>query len=330
MSQPKPLTPTADARPPFFVGVDLGATAIVAGLFDDAGCPLARSILAERPDHRSEGAADQTARAVAEALRKAGFEPSAIARLGVSAPASREDGPAIAAGVNRRCGLPVTFADSIDAAAYGEFWIGAGRGFHSLVLLNLDTHIDCGIIVDRLSLDDQHRRGAECGHLLIDSLPTARLCCCGQRGHFNAYGSVTAVIERAREAVEAGRASLLRTNLDGGQPLSLELLREAADGGDPLALEIIAETARSVAVGITSLLHTVDPSGVLLAGPLTFGGSPTALGRRFLGWVREEIAHRAFPLLAERTVIDFAVLGEDARHTGAAGLARKHSLSDVA
>ncbi len=69
-------------------------------------------------------------------------------------------------------------------------------------------------------------------------------------------------------------------------------------------------------------MHTIDPSGVLLGGAMTFGGSRTALGRQFLEWVREEVGRRAFPVLAERTVIDFAALGGDAGYIGAAGLAR--------
>jgi glucokinase len=75
-------------------------------------------------------------------------------------------------------------------------------------------------------------------------------------------------------------------------------------------------------VGIVTLLHTIDPSGVVLGGAMTFGRDQTSLGRRFLGRVREEVRKRAFPTLAERTTIDYATLGGDAGFIGAAGLAR--------
>ena len=39
-------------------------------------------------------------------------------------------------------------------------------------------------------------------------------------------------------------------------------------------------------------------------------------------WIREEVGRRAFPVLARRTVIDFAALGGDAGYIGAAGMAR--------
>ena len=55
---------------------------------------------------------------------------------------------------------------------------------------------------------------------------------------------------------------------------------------------------------------------------MTFGGHDSPLGRRFLEVVREEVHRRAFPVLAERTMIDFARLGGDAGYIGAAGVAR--------
>ncbi len=75
-------------------------------------------------------------------------------------------------------------------------------------------------------------------------------------------------------------------------------------------------------MGIVNLMHTVDPNGVLLGGAMTFGGNETPLGREFLGWIKQEIARQAFPVLVENTVIDFATLGGDAGYIGAAGVAR--------
>jgi glucokinase len=55
---------------------------------------------------------------------------------------------------------------------------------------------------------------------------------------------------------------------------------------------------------------------------MTFGRNETAVGRRFIEHVREEVRRRAFPVLAQRTTIDYAALGGDAGFIGAAGLAR--------
>jgi glucokinase len=277
------------------------------------------------------------AQAVFEAVGKAGLERAAVARVGLGSPGTMDipsgrliklvnlkgwDDFPLRDRVAGHCGLPVTFANDANAAAYGEFWVGSGRDFHSMALFTLGTGIGCGIIVGDLSIDGENSHGAECGHIIIDCSPGARLCGCGQRGHLEAYAGATAVTDRTRDALEAGRPSSLHKQLADGCKLTPKLLANEAEKGDPLSLEIIAETARFLAVGIVNVMHTIDPGGVLLGGAMTFGGSQNKLGRQFLQWIKEEVGRRAFPVLAQRTIIDFAALGGDAGYIGAAGLAR--------
>jgi glucokinase len=79
-------------------------------------------------------------------------------------------------------------------------------------------------------------------------------------------------------------------------------------------------------IGTVSVMHVVDPAVVLLGGAMTFGGADSELGRRFLARVTEEVRRLARPVLAQKTVIDFATLGGDAGYIGAAGVARLEYL----
>ena len=89
-----------------------------------------------------------------------------------------------------------------------------------------------------------------------------------------------------------------------------------------MADELIMDTARYLGVGTTTLLHTIDPEMVLFGGAMTFGRNETELGRRFLQRIRDEVKIRAFPVPAEKTIIDYATLGGNAGYIGAAGCAR--------
>ena len=74
---------------------------------------------------------------------------------------------------------------------------------------------------------------------------------------------------------------------------------------------------------LQSVLDAVrDPAVVLLGGAMTFGGRESELGRRFLARIDAEVRRLARPVLAQKTVIDFATLGGDAGYIGAAGVAR--------
>jgi glucokinase len=275
--------------------------------------------------------------AVTRAIEQAGLKRSDIARVGLGSPGTMDiaagtlvapvnlkgwEGFPIRDRVSHHCGLPVSFANDAAAAAYGEYWIGSGRDFHSMVLFTLGTGIGCGIIIGDLSIQGEHSHGAECGHMIIDSGDNARVCGCGQTGHLEAYASATAVIKRTEEALQAGATSTLSQRLREGQQLTPKLIAAEAEAGDELSMRIVLETARYLGIGAVNLMHTIDPGGVLLGGAMTFGGHDARLGRTFLARIKEEVRRRSFRLLAERTVIDYAALGGDAGYLGAAGIAR--------
>ncbi len=342
MAETRSFLPRSEAQAPFFVGIDLGGTNIKVGVVDDLGRPMSWLSVPTECEKGPEDASRRMGDAVREAVRQAGLTDGEVARVGLGSPGTMDipagmlikpvnlRGPRgdewndfpIRDRVSHHCGLPVAFANDAAAAAYGEYWIGSGREFNSLVLFTLGTGIGCGIIIGDYSVDGENSHGAECGHIVIDLSDDARICGCGQPGHLEAYASATAVIKRGREALDAGRASSLTQRLADGEELSPKLMAEEAEQGDELSLELIMETARYMGIGVVNLMHTIDPTGVLLGGAMTFGGNDSELGRKFLARVKEEIDRRAFKVLAERITLDYASLGGDAGYIGAAGIAR--------
>ncbi len=337
MSHSRSFISLDEAQAPFYVGIDLGGTNVKVGVVDDLGRPLSWLSIPTEVEKGPEDGARRMGAAVGDAIDRAGLTRDAIARVGLGSPGTMDipagllDRPVNLAGwdhfpirdrVGHHCGLPVSFINDGAAAAYGEFWVGSGRDFHSLVLFTLGTGIGCGIIIGELSIDGRHSHGAECGHIVIDHSDDARICGCGKPGHLEAYASATAVIKRTRQLLDDGRESSIADRLAGGAELSPKLLATEAAAGDELSLEVIHEVARAMGVGVANLMHTIDPDGVLLGGAMTFGGNQTELGRQFLAWIKEEVARRVFGLLLDRVVIDFATLGGDAGYIGAAGIAR--------
>ncbi|MCC7085264.1 MAG: ROK family protein [Pirellulales bacterium] len=333
----RPTVSRTDSQLPLFVGVDLGGTNIKIGLVDDLGRTLSYSIVPTAVTDGPEAGAAKTGRLVRKMIEDAGVQASDVKRLGLGTPGLMDipagmlvnpfnlpgwDDFPIRDRVAHHAGLPVTFANDAAAAAYGEYWVGSGRGCKSMILLTLGTGLGGGIIVNEFSIDGEHSHGAECGHLIIDYRDDARVCGCGGTGHLEAYVSATAVVKRASEALETCANSSVVVRLKEGGELTPKLLAEEAEAGDVFALELIMETAMYLGIGITSLMHTIDPSGVVLGGAMTFGGHNSSLGRRFLERIREEVRRRAFPIPAQQTTIDYASLASDAGYIGAAGLAR--------
>lgn len=323
-----------------YVGIDLGGTNIKVGVVNDAGETLAYLSTPTLVERGADDATKRMAAAVHEAITKAGLKPSDVAGVGLGSPGTLDlpsgslvrpsnlpgwDFFPIRDRLSEYSGLPVTFAHDGPAAAFAEYWVGAGKGEEGLILLTLGTGVGCGIVLNGHVWNGTHSHGGEAGHNVIDTSENARWCKCGQRGHLEAYASATGVANRTIEYIEAEFKTSLapRVRARKRNDEVPKMVFEEAEKGDELAIRIVKETARYLSHGMISLIHTLDPSCLLLGGAMTFGGDETATGRLFLKTVEEETRSRIFLHLAERLRIAYATTGNAAGYIGAAGLARQ-------
>jgi glucokinase len=316
---------------PLFVGLDVGGSTMKAGVVDDAGRPLASVNLPTEAHRGQEFGLERMCEAIRQAVAAAGLGPEQIAAIGVATPGTMD----IPAGiileppnlkpwrnvpvrdfVRKTFGVPTAFQNDANAAALGEFWAGAGKHVHSMVLFTLGTGVGGGIIIGDLVLEGEHSHGAELGHMKIE-MTNPRQCGCGRWGCLEAYASATAVVRRAQEALAGpGVKSQLAqfTNKEGG--LTSRDVFDVAAAGDQLAEQLVEETALYLAIGATNMMHTIDPDMVV------FGGGMIAAGDTFLQRIRKHVHQLAFPVPAQRTTICYAQLGSDAGFIGAAACGR--------
>lgn len=329
----------SQAQPPFFWGIDIGGTGIKIGLVDSLGHSLFYENI---PSLEREGPRAAVAR-IAKVVRDVEDQnqPHPLAEgigLGAPGPMDLDRGLLVAPpqlpswwdfpirdAVAQLLERPVSFLNDANAAAYGEFWLGSGREDDSMVLLTLGTGVGGGIIVDGEMVNGTNSFGSECGHMVVDPAPDARLCVWGGgRGQLEAYASASAVVQRTIERLDGGAVSSLSQYVaESANHLTAKRVYEAAVDDDALALEIIDETARWLGMGVTSLIHILDPGAVVLGGAMNFGGAESPIGRRFLQRVSDEFRQRTFDNVFAGTTIRFASLGANAGYLGLAGYARK-------
>jgi glucokinase len=322
---------------PYYVGLDVGGTTMKAGVVDETGRPLAAAVsLPTEPSRGQDVGLAQMAATIRLAVASAGLTVNQLAAIGVAVPGLID----IPAGIlldpiNLRpwrdvpvrryladlFGLPTAFQNDANAAAYGEYWAGAGRSARSLVMFTLGTGVGGGIVLESDAgrrgtvLHGEHSHAAELGHMLVQA-GNGRPCGCGRHGCLEAYASATAVVKRtlAALALDDGRSTLHRELRDRGE-LTARAVFDAGET-DALANQVVEETAFYLAVGATNLMHCIDPDVVV------FGGGMIAAGPAFLERIRQHVGKLAFPILAERTRVCYAELGTDAGFIGAAGCGR--------
>jgi len=312
----------------FIVGIDLGGTNIKAGLLDKKANLIARTTIPTEASKGKESIVRNMIAAAEKVLSKVEINWSDVAAVGVGSPGTIdfekglvlqspnlpgfENFPlrqTLEASIRR----PVIIENDANAAAFGEYWAGAGRGVHSMVILTLGTGIGGGIILDGKVLHGAHGTAAELGHTVI--CYNGASCPCGSRGCLEAYASATATVRRFREAVLSGERSTLQEKVNRKEEITSKMIYEAALQGDALSERILRETGTFLGVGIVSIMNCLNPARIVLSGGMI------GAGEMLMQPLKEEVKRRGFNRPVERTDIVFASLGEDAGLIGAAGCA---------
>ena len=309
------------------IGIDVGGTKVLGGVVNASGEILTTA----RRDTPREGgrALTQTIADVANELLSA----YPVESIGVSAAGFISSDrqtilatPNIAGwnGVNldkeltQILGKRIVLENDANAAAWGEFKFGAGRGRNDLMLLTLGTGVGGGLILDGSLFRGAFGIGAELGHMRL--VPDGHLCGCGIRGCLEQYASGSALLRHAREAISASPdiARNLLARGDGSlEGLKGEHITDAAREGDPVALAAFNTMASYLGAGIASLCAVIDPSCIVL------GGGVIDAGEIFLGPTREA-ALRLIPFSGKHPYPEIiaAELGNSAGLVGVADLSR--------
>ena len=310
-----PETPT--------IGVDVGGTNVRAAVVDHDGTILDDA--REPTPHSGEELVDAVTAAVkrvgkAHGVPAVGVGVAALISYdGVAhyAPniAGLRDAP-VEEALGAALSVPVVVDNDANMAAHGEAAHGAARGLSNAIVITLGTGIGGGVIVDGRMLRGAHGLAAEVGHFQID--PAGPRCACGERGHWESFGSGTALGRMARSAASAGSAPDVLV-MAGGEidEITAELLGDAAQEGSLDALGILREYAEYVAIGLAGLANIFDPERIVVSGGLV------ELGDVLLDPVRAAFGPRieGADLRPEIPIVP-AVLREQAGVIGAAACAR--------
>ncbi len=220
------------------------------------------------------------------------------------------DGAPIFDDLKARLSLPLVVDNDANAAAWGEYWAGGGGGAELLILLTLGSGIGGGIVWGGRVWHGAVGYGGEIGHTVIT--PGGPLCNCGKRGCIEVEFSDTAFARKAREAIDAGRATSLAGL--GGKRIVARDVTEAAKTGDDVALEIVSSSSRLLGMVIANLINAFNPDMIVL------GGGIIAAADLLMPLIMEGVKEQAIPGALASCRIGAGRLGNDAGLLGAAGL----------
>lgn len=266
-----------------YIGIDLGGTNIAAGVVDDSGKiikQLSVPTLATRP---AEEIIKDMAAVSKEVVAQAGLDMKDIKSIGIGSPGSVDNanGEIVYANnlpfshtkmreeLQKYIDLPVNLENDANAAAYGEY-IAMGHGVDSFIAITLGTGVGGGIILNQKIYRGFNGAGAELGHFTL--VHNGNPCTCGKPGCWEAYASVTALINQTRAAMEKHPDSIMHKMAQEEGKVSGRTAFTSAKNGDSAAQAVVDQYIAYVADGVTSIINIFQPDMLVIGGGISKEG----------------------------------------------------------
>jgi glucokinase len=167
--------------------------------------------------------------------------------------------------LERRFAYPVRVENDANAAAWGEYWFGAGERTAPMLYLTVSTGIGGGWILDGKIYRGADTFAGEVGHILVD--PAGPPCSCGRRGCLESLASGWAI---ARDGGNASGSSLIHEMArENGGRVTAEVVFAAANRGDEEAKQIVGKAVRALATVFANLVHLFTPRRIVVGGGIS-------------------------------------------------------------
>jgi glucokinase len=311
------------------VGVDIGATKILAGAFTRSLELVGSAKVSTKAQRGEDAVMGRIIRAIREAVDEADLTWDHVTGVGIGVPGVVNDvsGEVVFAPnlgwrniqlkgrLEQQLGKPCRIENDGNLAALGVHRVEYKSAPKSLLGVFVGTGIGGGIIQDGKLVRGIGHAAGEVGHMIIDV--EGPRCSCGNNGCLEALASRTAMLHRIQEAVSNGQKTVL-TDLVGSNLASLRSgdLRRAIRRGDPIVERVVKDAARYLGLAIANLAHVLNPEIIVLGGGIMVG-----LEVEMFSIVNETARSCALPGALTQTEIKVTRLGDRAGILGGAVLA---------
>ncbi|MDQ6422974.1 ROK family protein [Paenibacillus sp. LHD-117] len=283
-----------------YIALDIGGTEIKYAIIDNNATLIVHDRMETPQGDARLRITGQAAGIIGHLLQHyKGVQGVGISTAGVVNPESGEivfaggtipdyKGANLKAMVEEQFGLAAHVANDVNAAACGEKWMGAAKGYDSFFCITLGTGIGGAMYCKGSLVIGEHYRAGELGHSLYDKLTGTT---------YEQRASMSALMRRAK------------IELRGFSGCGHELFQEAR-GGNAAYDALIESWAEEIAKGLAQVALIADPAMIVI------GGGVSEQGDYLLSKIRRH-THDYMPEGLPETPLRMAELGNRAALFGA-------------
>lgn len=324
----------SSSKAEYVVGVDLGGTKILSGVFSNSLESIGVTKLSTKPQRGVDKVIERVARCVQDSVDEADLTMKQVAGLGIGAPGAVDFGSGtvifapnlegwkdvpLKKELEKQLGVPVFVENDCNIAALGVYSAELKSKPRSMVGIFVGTGIGGGIIINGELYSGFGHTAGEIGHMVIDV--NGPKCGCGNKGCFEALASRTAIFQQIKAGIKDDQKTLLTEMLGNDlDDLRSGDLRKAIRRGDKFVDRIVEGAAEYIGIATANLVNILNPEVVVLGG-----GVIEALADEMMSVIVETATDYAMPGAMKGVEIVASKLGDNAGITGAAVLARRET-----
>jgi glucokinase len=318
----------------YLIGVDLGGTKILSGVFKNSLDQVGISKLSTKSSRGVKAVIERIDRCIRDSIDEADLSMKQVAGVGIGAPGAVdfESGTVIFAPnmdgwkdvplkkeLEKLLGLPVFVENDCNIAALGVHVAELKAKPRDMLGIFIGTGIGGGLILNGKLYSGAAHTAGEIGHMVLEV--NGPKCGCGNKGCLEALASRTAIFNRIKAGIKDGEKTLLTEMLgnDLGDLRSGDL-RKAIRRGDKFVDKVVEDASEYIGIAVANLMNILNPNVVVLGG-----GVIEALGDEMMGVIVETARDYTMSGTNKEVEIVASELGDSAGITGAAVLARQEA-----
>lgn len=172
--------------------------------------------------------------------------------------------------ITEATGIPSRVGNDANCAMLGELFAGYGKDYKNIILVTLGTGVGGGIIIDGKPYLGTRGDAGEIGHMIINC--DGIKCACGQNGCYEAYASVTALINQTKEAIAQNPGCLMAKNAEKAGKVSGRTSFDSMREGCPVAAKVVDTYLEYIATGLRSIYQIFRPDVIVIGGAISNEG----------------------------------------------------------
>jgi glucokinase len=158
--------------------------------------------------------------------------------------------------IKANTGIDVVLENDANAAAYGEYILGAGRGSRDIFYVTLGAGVGGALIIDGKLWYGASGFAGEFGYITINSEGT----------RLEEVASANNIVRRIRNRVHQDNTSSLR-KIDE-KAITIAHIVEAANNGDDFSQLMLERTGNYVGTGVASVINLLNIEKIVIGGEI--------------------------------------------------------------